>query len=314
MNMRLHAFEPFSRANGPGLRAVVWFQGCTLGCPGCFNPATHDPMGGYAYDTAQLAGDILDLGSRIEGISISGGEPLQQPEALLDLLQLLGNSTLSNLLFSGFSLEEIKALPSGPSILGRVDVLIAGRYYKDKRLGKNLLGSGNQQIHLLTDRYGKEELVRVPTRELVLHRDGSTTASGLIPWWKQRYHSHLHPFPEVKESPTSLGPIPNIVIVPHRLKLLQPRPADAASNEIIGKIRPTEAGSQNRSADEIASQVFEKGRVPQLKKFQAARHDQHDGHDYTDSQPSPEEVDYQTPEDLVEYSAQRVSDPALSAT
>lgn len=186
MKIRLHAFEPFSRANGPGLRAVVWFQGCTLGCPDCFNPATHDPMGGYAYDTAQLAGEILALGNRIEGLSISGGEPLQQSEALLDLLQLLDNSPLGMLLFSGFSLEEIKTLPTGPSILGRIDVLIAGRYDKDKRVGKNLLGSSNQQIHLLTDRYGKEELLRVPTRELVLHRDGGTTASGLIPWQGQR--------------------------------------------------------------------------------------------------------------------------------
>ncbi len=188
MNIRLHAFEPFSRANGPGLRAVVWFQGCTLGCTGCFNPTTHDPMGGYAYDTAQLAGDILALGNRIEGISISGGEPLQQSEALLDLLQLLDNSPLSMLLFSGFSREEIKTLPTGPSILGRIDVLIAGRYDKDKRLGKNLLGSSNQQIHLLTDRYGKEELVRVPVRELVLHRDGGTTTSGLMPWHNPQYH------------------------------------------------------------------------------------------------------------------------------
>ena len=41
MRIRLHAFEPASRANGPGPRAAVWFQGCTLGCPGCFNPDTH---------------------------------------------------------------------------------------------------------------------------------------------------------------------------------------------------------------------------------------------------------------------------------
>ena len=37
----IHAIEPRSRANGPGARFVVWLQGCTLGCPGCFNPATH---------------------------------------------------------------------------------------------------------------------------------------------------------------------------------------------------------------------------------------------------------------------------------
>ncbi|MCU0780030.1 MAG: radical SAM protein [Akkermansiaceae bacterium] len=42
MTLRLHAFLPRSRANGPGWRSVVWVQGCSLGCPGCFNPQTHD--------------------------------------------------------------------------------------------------------------------------------------------------------------------------------------------------------------------------------------------------------------------------------
>jgi anaerobic ribonucleoside-triphosphate reductase activating protein len=101
MKFRLHALEPFSRANGPGLRAVVWFQGCTLGCPGCFNLATHDSQAGRHADTESLAAEILALGTRIEGISISGGEPFQQPEALLDLLSRLTNSHLSRLVFSG---------------------------------------------------------------------------------------------------------------------------------------------------------------------------------------------------------------------
>ncbi|MFH1265139.1 MAG: 4Fe-4S single cluster domain-containing protein, partial [Planctomycetota bacterium] len=84
MKIRLHAFEPASRANGPGLRAVVWFQGCTLRCPGCFNPGTHNPLSGHESDTATLAAEILAIRRKIEGVSVSGGEPFQQPEALLD--------------------------------------------------------------------------------------------------------------------------------------------------------------------------------------------------------------------------------------
>lgn len=150
MKVRVHAFEPASRANGPGLRAVVWFQGCSLGCPGCFNPATHDPGGGDECDTETLAAEILARAARIEGLSVSGGEPFQQPEALLDLLQRLAAASLSRLVFSGYTLAEIQALPLGPATLRHVDVLIAGRYHAAQRTGHGLLGSANQQIHLLT--------------------------------------------------------------------------------------------------------------------------------------------------------------------
>ncbi len=122
MKFRPHAFERVSRANGPGLRAVVWFQGCTLGCPGCFNPATDDPQGGCDSDTETLAAEISTLATRLEGISISCGEPFQQPEAPLDLLRRLADWHLSRLVFSGYSLPEIDRLPLGPSILRHIDV------------------------------------------------------------------------------------------------------------------------------------------------------------------------------------------------
>jgi len=182
MNIRLHAFEPCSRANGPGRRAVVWFQGCTLSCPGCFNPATHDPTSGYSYDTDQLCSDILAVGDNIEGVSFSGGEPLQQPQALLNLLQRLAASPLSCLLFSGYTLPEITVMPLGAEILRHIDVLIAGRFDSSTHYGRGLFGSGNQQVHFLTSRYTSSDLARVPTSELIIHKDGSLTGSGIHPW------------------------------------------------------------------------------------------------------------------------------------
>jgi len=182
MKIRLHAFEPASRANGPGMRAVVWFQGCTLACPGCFNPGTHDPQGGYESDTDTLATEILALGARIKGITISGGEPFQQPKALFDLLRRLADSHLSRLVFSGYTLPEINRLPLGPSILRHIDVLIAGRYVASRQLGHGLLSSANQQLHLLTGRYALAQLIGVPRREAILHPDGTMTISGLSPW------------------------------------------------------------------------------------------------------------------------------------
>ncbi len=181
MNFRLHAFEAASRSNGPGLRAVVWFQGCTLRCPGCFNPGAHDPEGGQACDTEDLARRILDAKQTVEGGSISGGEPFQQPEALLDLLQRVRDRGLSTLVFTGFTLDEAKALPLGPRILPCVDVLIAGRYVQAEHVGSGLLGSANQRIHCLTSRYRPGDIAGIPASEVILHRDGSITLTGVSP-------------------------------------------------------------------------------------------------------------------------------------
>jgi anaerobic ribonucleoside-triphosphate reductase activating protein len=180
-SIRLHATELASRANGPGLRAVLWFQGCTLGCPGCFNPLTHDPQAGTVTDTATLAARLLARPNGIEGMSISGGEPFQQPEALLDLLTRLDGSGLSRLIFSGYTLREIEAQPLGPAILAHLDVLIAGRYVQTRHDGHALLGSSNQRIHLLTPRHSSADFTRVPGTEVIIHTDGSITLTGISP-------------------------------------------------------------------------------------------------------------------------------------
>ena len=85
----LHGTLPRSRANGPGPRSVVWFQGCTLGCPGCFNPGTHRREGGYSVPVEELAGQLSAGEPAITGVTVSGGEPFQQPRALLALVRKL---------------------------------------------------------------------------------------------------------------------------------------------------------------------------------------------------------------------------------
>ena len=179
MKVKIHAFETNSRANGPGLRAVVWFQGCSLACSGCFNQETHDPNCGLEIDTEKLARKILDLDHHIDGVSISGGEPFQQADALLALLGRIKETNLSVLIFSGLTLEEIKNHPLGEQILQLTDVLIAGRYQKLKHQGHALLGSSNQKIHLLTNRYKLTDFESIPQSEAIIHRDGSITITGI---------------------------------------------------------------------------------------------------------------------------------------
>jgi anaerobic ribonucleoside-triphosphate reductase activating protein len=182
--IRIHAFEPKSRANGPGARFVVWFQGCTLGCPGCFNPGTHDPAAGRAIAIDELIGELgRAAAAGIEGLSLSGGEPLQQPaaaRALLDAARALGLSTLA---FSGYTIDEIRALPlgAGTDVLARLDVLIDGRYVAGDRLATGLRGSANQRIQLLTERYTLADVEATPVAEIRIGPTGEVVLTGVDP-------------------------------------------------------------------------------------------------------------------------------------
>jgi len=181
VELRLHAVEPRSRANGPGSRFVVWFQGCTLGCPGCFNPTTHDAGAQHArlVSVAELATQMA--AANVEGISLSGGEPLQQAPAAAALLEAARALGLSTLAFSGYTIDEIRALPGGPDVLARLDVLVDGRYVAGDRLATGLRGSANQRIQLLTDRYSLADVEATPVAEIRIGPTGEVTLTGVNP-------------------------------------------------------------------------------------------------------------------------------------
>jgi anaerobic ribonucleoside-triphosphate reductase activating protein len=182
--VRIHAVEPRSRANGPGSRFVVWLQGCTLGCPGCFNPTTHDPARGRELALADVIEQLRAAhatGAGIEGLSLSGGEPFQQPEAALALLEAARALGLSTLAFSGFTLDEIRTQPLGPIILAHLDVLIDGRYLARDRLATGLRGSANQRIQLLTARYTLADVEATPVAEIRISKQGEVVLTGVNP-------------------------------------------------------------------------------------------------------------------------------------
>lgn len=180
--INLHAIEPRSRANGPGSRFVLWFQGCSLGCAGCFNPGTHAPTSQDRRTVDVLVDEILSQGDAIEGITLSGGEPFQQPDAALALVSAVrARSALSILIFSGYTLEEIRAMPQGPAILEQIDVLVDGRYEPRQRLGRGLRGSANQRIHLLSERYGAGDVEATPEAEIRIDAQGRVVLTGVDP-------------------------------------------------------------------------------------------------------------------------------------
>ena len=180
--LRVGQFVPSSGVNGPGRRAVIWVQGCTLDCPGCFNPSFQPLRGGWNISCSDLFRRLVSLQDEIEGITLSGGEPLQQPEPLLALLgRIRQESTLSVLLFSGFTRQEIERQRPAKECLAYVDVLIAGRYESSQHLARGLRGSANQEIYFLSDRYTISDLQGVASTELFITPAGELMISGIDP-------------------------------------------------------------------------------------------------------------------------------------
>jgi anaerobic ribonucleoside-triphosphate reductase activating protein len=177
VDINVHAVIGRSRVNGPGTRLVIFFQGCARACQGCFNPDTHSFEERERMTPEALFGKYLSKG--VEGITVSGGEPFMQPGGLLRLLELSAASGLTNLVYTGFTLEEIlKDQPMG-RCLEFIDVLVDGPFVL-KMAEPTLLarGSSNQRIHLLTSRYSLEDLYMPGKAEVIIGPEGDVRKTG----------------------------------------------------------------------------------------------------------------------------------------
>lgn len=180
--LRVHRFLPESRSNGPGRRSVLWVQGCTLGCPGCFNPRTHPHRGGQLWDWETAWSTVAPAVARTGALTVSGGEPFQQAGALARLLdRLRACYDPSILVFTGYTLAELADGPEAAAVLAAADVLVAGRYVQSQRLARGLLGSANQTVHLLTRRHRREDLEALPEAEVLVEPGGGLVLTGIDP-------------------------------------------------------------------------------------------------------------------------------------
>lgn len=175
MKIRLHGTEERVKTLGPGIRYVVWVQGCLRRCPGCMSPFSQDLSGGYEEETDLLAENIVKSGC--EGLTISGGEPFLQAEALVDLIEKIRmKKDMGVIIYTGNTWEELKASEDKyvQELLVRCDLLVDGAYVEELNDGKNLRGSSNQRAIPLTPRYEKDaagygtEEAKV---EIVVHED-----------------------------------------------------------------------------------------------------------------------------------------------
>ena len=148
--------EEKTKVLGPGVRYVVWVQGCKRRCPGCINPLGQ-PLSenGYWKSVAALEQDILHV-EGLTGITISGGEPFLQAEALAKLVKLIKeNSKLDIMLYSGYTLKQLREMQNAAVdyILGHIDLLVDGEYVEELNHNTIYRGSDNQVIHFLSSKY-----------------------------------------------------------------------------------------------------------------------------------------------------------------
>ena len=191
MDLRIERFLSPTTAEGPGSRFALWVQGCSLHCPGCCTPKLFDPRGGHSVSVESLEQTLATASDDIEGVTFLGGEPFEQALPLAELARHARALRLSVMVFSGYTLEELRARHDEgvDALLEQTDLLVDGRY--DAALPereRRWAGSRNQRFHFFTNAYspgieqvGSDEAQR--QIDIHVRADGTVEING----WPDRW-------------------------------------------------------------------------------------------------------------------------------
>ncbi len=157
--LNLAALLKDTRMVGPGLRDGIWVQGCSIRCPGCANEAYLAHERRVVMPVSRLLGHFRERRGKIDGVSILGGEPIEQPEALGALLRGVQGLGLSTVVFTGRRYEGLLADSTCAELLAHTDLLIDGPFLQaQKDLTLHWRGSRNQRLLQLSNRFTSEDL------------------------------------------------------------------------------------------------------------------------------------------------------------
>ena len=144
--MRIAGTIPCSLVNGPGIRYVIFTQGCPHKCWGCQNPETWDAEGGVEVNVSTIVSDIYNRRRELDGLTISGGEPFMQERELCSFIYNLQyafrNLDFNIWLYTGYEWEDIKDRP----LTKLVDVVVTGKFKISEKVTGKLYGSSNQKV------------------------------------------------------------------------------------------------------------------------------------------------------------------------
>ena len=156
--MNSHGYS-ISRVNGPGKRFTLWTQGCFKKCKNCFNPETWSYKENKILSPYQIF-ELINNFEDLDGVTITGGDPLEQEDDLLALLFLLSGKNFKKgiIVFTGYQKEQLEQHPIRKKCLEYIDVLIDGVYVDELKSESDLRGSKNQQFYFFSEKIKEEEL------------------------------------------------------------------------------------------------------------------------------------------------------------
>lgn len=178
MEIRLAApLQSDSVVDGYGVRTVIWTQGCSHNCPFCQNPSTHSFTDGKSYSVEEIFSELDNLKGQ-NGITLSGGDPLFQIDAVCEIAKYAENIGLNIWCYTGFTYEEIlemgKKNKKYLEFLKHIDVLVDGKFEMAKK-DLNLLfrGSSNQRLIDMRETLKKKKVVLLKESDGILENFSS---------------------------------------------------------------------------------------------------------------------------------------------
>ena len=181
---------------GPGQRVGIWTTGCLRACPGCSNPELWAPDGSRDIPVKEVLNIIHSIQGNVDGFTITGGEPFLQKRDLLELVSLLKQISTDILVYTGFGMGELLAMPEPyvAGVLESIAVIVDGPYVDKLNDGSALRGSSNQQVHILSDIHEKKylEYLQQPRTIQNIIAGGTAISIGLpLKGDRQRIHDGL---------------------------------------------------------------------------------------------------------------------------
>lgn len=175
MQIRLAApLQSDSVVDGYGVRTVIWTQGCSHNCPFCQNPSTHSFEGGELFTLEEIFSELDNLEGQ-NGITLSGGDPLFQIDAVCEIAKYAQKIGLNVWCYTGFTYEEIKEMGKKNKkyleFLKYLDVLVDGKFeIAKKNLDLLFRGSSNQRLIDIKETLKKKKVVLLAESDGILEK------------------------------------------------------------------------------------------------------------------------------------------------
>ena len=175
MTIRLAApLQSDSVVDGFGVRTVIWTQGCSHNCPFCQNPQTHDFEGGALFDIEDIKEELKNLKGQ-DGITLSGGDPLFQIDAVTEIAKYAKSIGLNVWCYTGFTYEQLIKMNEKNNkyleFLNNIDVLVDGKFVNElKNLNLLFRGSSNQRLINMKETLKQNKIVLIPESDGIIEK------------------------------------------------------------------------------------------------------------------------------------------------